>query len=118
MSWPAKAAIAEYDPPGVQVTFSFSFRIAGRICCQNQLPFRDKRIAMPTIIPMTHHRARVALHANKSGTGQIVAVGHRAWDELQKVLASKDFRTVAIFSGIGLLVGLVAMLSGVQGVWM
>jgi hypothetical protein len=47
-----------------------------------------------------------------------MAPGHRAWNELRRVLASNDFTTVAIFSAVGLLIGLIAMLFGVQGVWM
>ena len=73
---------------------------------------------MPTIIPITHDRARAAADATKNRTGRIVALGHRASDELRKILTSDDFKTVAMFSGIGLLVGLLAMLFGVQGVWM
>jgi len=73
---------------------------------------------MPTTIPITHNRPRAATYANKSRAGRIVALGYRAWDELQHVARSDDFRTVATFSAIGLLVGLIAMLSGVQGVWM
>lgn len=73
---------------------------------------------MPTTIPVTHHRTRAASHAATSRTGRIAAFGYRAWYELQKILTSNDFRTVATFSAIGLLVGLIAMLSGVQGVWM
>jgi hypothetical protein len=31
---------------------------------------------------------------------------------------SEDFRAVVLFSGIGLLVGLIATITGVQGVWL
>jgi hypothetical protein len=31
---------------------------------------------------------------------------------------SEDFRAVVLFSGIGLLVALIAAISGVQGVWL
>jgi hypothetical protein len=74
---------------------------------------------MPTTIRIIYDRAaRAATSATKTRTGRLVALGYRARDELQKILASDDFKTVAIFSGIGLLVGLLAMLCGVRGVWM
>jgi hypothetical protein len=71
---------------------------------------------MPTTIPMAHQRQQAALYKNWSG--QIAATAVRARDEFQKTLRSEDFRGVAIFSGIGLLACLIAMWSGVQGVWM
>ena len=73
---------------------------------------------MPTIIPITHHKAGAATDTSKTLTRRIVAVGYRGWDELHKVLTSDDFKAVAIFSSLGLLVGLLAMLFGVTGVWM
>jgi hypothetical protein len=73
---------------------------------------------MPTIIPITHHRARATADARKTRPGRIMALGYRAWSELQKILTSNDFKAVAIFSGIGLLVGLLAMLFGLQGAGM
>jgi hypothetical protein len=73
---------------------------------------------MPTIIPITHHRSRAATDVSKSRAGRIAALGYRAWGECQKILTSNDFKAVAMFSGIGLLVGLLAMLFGVQGAWM
>ena len=74
---------------------------------------------MPTTIRIIHDSAARASHdVPKNRTGRIMALGHRAWNELRKILASNDFKTVAIFSAIGLLIGLIAMLFGVQGVWM
>jgi hypothetical protein len=74
---------------------------------------------MPTIIRIIHDRAaRTATDATKTRTGRIIALGYRARDELQKILTSDDFKAVAVFSGIGLLMGLIALLFGVQGAWM
>jgi hypothetical protein len=74
---------------------------------------------MPTIIRIIHDRAaRAATDATKTRTGRIIALGYRARDELQKILTSDDFKAVAVFSGIGLLMGLIALLFGVQGAWM
>lgn len=73
---------------------------------------------MPTTIPMTHYRARTAFYAKKSAAHRIGALGRSAWHKLQKVWSSDDFRAVATFSAIGLLVGLLAIACGVQGVWM
>jgi hypothetical protein len=73
---------------------------------------------MPTTIPMTQDRTRAPIYASGSGTGWIVALGHRARDEFKSILKSNDFRTVAVFCAIGLLAGLIAAISGVQGVWM
>jgi hypothetical protein len=73
---------------------------------------------MPTTLPIIDDKARAATYANKGGTSRIGALGYRAWHEMRTILTSDDFRTVATFSLVGLLVGLLAMLSGVQGVWM
>ena len=73
---------------------------------------------MPTTIPMAHQRQRAALYESRNWSGQIAAAAVHARDEFQKTLRSEDFRSVAIFSGIGLLTCLIAMWSGVQGVWM
>jgi hypothetical protein len=73
---------------------------------------------MPTTIPMAHQRRQAALYANRNWPGQIAAAALDVRDEFQKTLKSEDFRSTALFSGIGLLTCLIAMLSGVQGVWM
>jgi|KBSMisStandDraft_5_1062788.scaffolds.fasta_scaffold244887_2 hypothetical protein len=73
---------------------------------------------MPTTIPMAHQRRQAALYANRYWLGEMAAAAVDIRDELQKTLKSEAFRSVAIFSGIGLLACLIAMWSGVQGVWM
>ncbi len=71
---------------------------------------------MPTTLPIAHQRARAPLRPNRAG--RIVVLARRTRDELQKILTSNDFKTVAMFSAVGLLLGLLAMLFGVQGAWM
>jgi hypothetical protein len=72
---------------------------------------------MPTTIPMAHQKRQAALYADRNWSSQISAAAFRVREEFQKTLRSEDFRSVAIFSGIGLLACLIAMWSGVQGVW-
>jgi hypothetical protein len=113
-------------PPAVSRQFPFSFvtvesgESSDSVVVQiDRLHFGNERIAMPTTIRIIHDSAaRAARDVPKSRTGRILALGHRAWSELRKILASNDFKTVAIFSAVGLLIGLIAMLFGVQGVWM
>jgi hypothetical protein len=73
---------------------------------------------MPTTIPMAFQKRQAAQYADSNWLGQLAAAAIHTRDELQKALRSEDFRSVAIFSGIGLLTCLIAMWSGVQGVWM
>jgi hypothetical protein len=73
---------------------------------------------MPTTIPMSYQRRQAARYANRNWFSHIAAEAIRARDEFRKILRSDQFRAVAIFSGIGLLACLIAMMSGVQGVWM
>jgi hypothetical protein len=73
---------------------------------------------MPTTIPMAHQRRQAANYADGNWSGQITAAALHVRDEFLKSLRSEDFRSVALFSGIGLLTCLIAMWSGVQGVWM
>ena len=73
---------------------------------------------MPTTIPMAHKRRQAALYADSNLPSRIATTTIRARDELLKTLRSEDFKNVAIFAAIGLVVSLIAAWSGVQGVWM
>jgi hypothetical protein len=73
---------------------------------------------MPTTIPMAHQRRQAALYTNTYWSGELAAAAVHVREEFRKTLRSEDFRSVAIFSGIGLLTCLIAMWSGVEGVWM
>jgi hypothetical protein len=73
---------------------------------------------MPTTIPAARQRAHSAIYANKDRASPIAAPTYSVWHELRKALNSEEFRTVGTFSAIGLLASLVAIISGVQGVWM
>src|SRR5690349_3926717 len=108
MSRPAKAVSAGLRPPGI--SRQFFILLPNRFF----VAFENEGIAMPTIIQITHHRTRAATDTGKNRPGRIAPLGYRAWGELHKILTSDDFKAVAVFSGIGLLVGLLAMLFGVQ----
>jgi hypothetical protein len=73
---------------------------------------------MPTTIPMAHQRRQAARYADNYWSSEIAAAAIHARDEFRKTLRSEDFRSVAIFSVIGVLTCLIAIWSGSQGVWM
>src|SRR5262249_32176486 len=84
---------------------------------QSVCNFDNERISMPTTLPMAQRQSRAAFYSARNSSSYFSSPISGVRDELHRVFSSDQFSAVAIFSGIGLLVSLIAIASGVQGVW-
>ena len=67
---------------------------------------------------MTYEKSRAARYQNRNWFSYFSDAVSSAREDLRREFTSDQLAAIAIFCGIGLLVSLVAMMSGVQGVWM